>query len=73
MKKQIKKNKIIEQYGLLQNDNRSFDYKFWQTQGLKAILEAAFDLVMDYFLLKEEHVNQPRIQRSIESFGKTPV
>ena len=67
------KNNIIEGYGRLETDDRSFDQKFWQQKGLKAIFDAAYDMIQDYFLLKENYANKPRIQRSIESFGKTPM
>ena len=60
---------IIERYGKLNND-RSFDLTFWQKQGPKAIFDAAYDLIQDYLLIKEGYADQPRLQRTIESFQK---
>ncbi len=51
-------------------DEREFDRSYWQKLGPKAIFEAAQGMIKDYLLLKEKNVNEPRLQRSIESFKK---
>ncbi|MBW2368929.1 MAG: hypothetical protein JRH15_13695 [Deltaproteobacteria bacterium] len=61
--------KFIESYGKL-GDDRSFDHYFWQEQGPKAIFDAAYDLIRDYLLIREEYADQPRLQRTVESFQK---
>lgn len=64
------KSIFVEEYGRLENSDRSFDRRFWQAQGAKAIFDAAYDLIRDYWLLKENYADEPRIQRTLESFGK---
>lgn len=66
----LKSQDFEEEYGALQENDRSFDRRFWQKQGAKAIFEAAYDMIKDYLLLKENHADEPRIQRTLESFGK---
>lgn len=59
-----------ERYGKLINSNRDFDVKFWQAAGDMAIFDAAEQLILDYALIREGHAEQPRLQRSVESFQK---
>ena len=61
--------KIIESYGKLEDD-RSFDQYFWQEQGPKAIFDAAYDLIQDYLIIRKDYVDEPRLQRTVESFQK---
>jgi hypothetical protein len=60
---------VRESYGRLGEDD-DFDLRFWQSQPVEAIFDAAFEIVKDYLLLKEGHADQPRLQRTVESFGK---
>lgn len=60
---------VKENYGKLDQDD-SFDLLFWQSQPVELIFEAAFEMVKDYLLLKEGYADQPRLQRTIESFQK---
>ena len=62
--------KIYESYGKIGRGDRQFDVQFWQSQGEKAIFDAALDMVMDYLRLSHEHVDEPRLQRNVESFHK---
>lgn len=64
------KTKFTESYGRIEDLDRSFDQEFWQKQGTKAIFEAAYDMIKDYLLLKEGYAHEPRLQRTVESFGK---
>jgi hypothetical protein len=61
---------IKESYGRIGDDEGRFDIEFWQQQGDQAIFEAALDMIMDYLLIRYGHVDQPRLQRTVESFGK---
>lgn len=61
---------FVESYGLLGRDDRKFDCHFWQKQGLKAVFDAAYDLICDYFLIKKGYADKPRLQRTVESFQK---
>jgi len=62
--------KFMESYGKLEDDDRSFDRKFWQAQGPEAIFDAAFGMIKDYMLLKGEDADEPRLSRTTEHFGK---
>ena len=70
MRNQKNSNEFVESYGLLENDDRSFDCRFWQQQGTETIFNAAYDLIKDYLLLKEGYAHEPRLQRTVESFQK---
>jgi hypothetical protein len=61
---------ISESYGLLKENDRSFDRRYWQSLGSKAIFDAAYDMIKDYLLLREKNADRPQFQRTIESFGK---
>lgn len=60
---------VHESYGRLGEDD-DFDLRFWQSQPVEAIFDAALEMVRDYLLLREGHADQPRLQRTIESFQK---
>lgn len=61
---------IKESYGRIGDNEGRFDIEFWQQQGYQAIFNAALDMIMDYLLVRQGHVDKPRLQRTIESFGK---
>ena len=60
---------IQENYGKLGEDD-SFDLSFWQSQSPEFLFEAASQLIRDYLLLKEGYADEPRLQRTVESFQK---
>lgn len=60
---------IQESYGKLGEED-NFDVTFWQSQTPEVLFEAAFDLVKDYLLIKEDYAGEPRLQRTVESFRK---
>jgi len=62
--------KIEENYQLMKEDRRSFDIRFWQAQGDRAIFEAVSEMLNDYFLLRGQNADKFRLQRSVESFRK---
>jgi len=61
---------IKESYGPIGRDDGRFDIEFWQEQGDEAIFDAALDMIMDYLLVRHGHVDKPRLQRTVESFGR---
>ncbi len=65
-----KMRRTEENYQLMKDDRRSFDIRFWQAQGDRAIFEAVSEMLNDYFLLRGQDADQFRLQRSVESFRK---
>lgn len=62
--------KIKESYGRIGDNEERFDIDFWQQQGEEAIFNAAFDMIMDYLILRHKNVDKPGLQRTVEHFGK---
>lgn len=62
--------KIEENYQRITDDKRSFDIRFWQSQGDLAIFEAVTEMLNDYLLLRGKNANESRLQRTIETFRK---
>ncbi|MBN2019246.1 MAG: hypothetical protein JW749_03365 [Sedimentisphaerales bacterium] len=61
---------IKESYGRIEDDKECFDIDFWQQQGERAIFNAAFDMILDYLMLRNIYVDKPGLQRTVEYFGK---
>ena len=61
---------VSESYRRIGDPDDRFDVEFWQSQGDQAIFVAALEMVLDYLILRYGHVDQPRLQRTVESFGK---
>ena len=61
---------IRESYGQIGDNEGHFDIEFWQWQGDQAIFNAALDMILDYLMLRQRYVDKPRLQRTVESFGK---
>lgn len=61
---------IREAYRRIGDDADRFDVEFWQSQGDQAIFDAATEMILDYLLIRQGHADQPRLQRTVESFGK---
>lgn len=61
---------IEESYQRIPDDRRLFDIRFWQSQGDIAIFEAVTNMLNDYFLIRGENADEPRLQRTIENFRK---
>ncbi len=59
-----------ESYRRIGDEDDGFDIRFWQAQGDAAIFDAALDMILDYLTLRDGHAEQPRLQRTVESFGK---
>jgi hypothetical protein len=61
---------IAENYQRITDANRSFDIRFWQSLGDRAIFEAVSEMLHDYFLMKGKDADEFRLQRTVESFRK---
>ncbi len=59
-----------EFYRRIGDQEDRFDVEFWQSQGDQAIFAAALEMVLDYLILRYGHVDKPRLQRTVQSFGK---
>jgi hypothetical protein len=63
--------KVEENYQRIKNAERSFDIRFWQSQGDRAIFGAVSEMLNDYFLIRGKDANKFRLQRTVEHFRKT--
>jgi hypothetical protein len=59
-----------EAYRRIGDEADRFDIEFWQAQGDQAIFSAAWEMVLDYLTTRHGHADQPRLQRTVESYGK---
>ena len=62
--------KIHEAYGRIGDKDDRFDIAFWQAQGPEAIFDAAMEMIRDWQLLTLGHTEEPRIDRSVEYYGR---
>jgi hypothetical protein len=62
--------KVQENYQRITDDGRSFDIRFWQSQGAIAIFEAVTEMLNDYFLIRGKNADESRLQRTVEAFRK---
>ena len=62
--------KIREAYRKIGDDDDRFDIEFWQAQGDQAIFNAAMEMIQDYLTLRHGYADKPRLQRTVEHFGK---
>jgi hypothetical protein len=63
-------SEIQESYRRVGDKADRFDIEFWQSQGEQAIFNAALEMIQDYLIIRYGHADQPRLQRSVEHFGK---
>jgi len=61
---------IEENYQRIADDRRSFDIRFWQSQGDRAIFEAVREMLHDYLVIRGKDADEFRLQRTVESFRK---
>jgi hypothetical protein len=64
---------IREFYRRIGDETDRFDIEFWQAQGDQAIFDAALDMIRDYLALRYGHADEPRLQRTVEHFGKADL
>jgi hypothetical protein len=62
--------KIEENYQRITDDRRTFDIRFWQSQGDIAIFEAVTEMLNDYLLIRGKNADESRLQRTVEDFRK---
>jgi len=61
---------IDENYSRFEDDDRSWDISFWQRQEPEAIFNAVWGMILDHRLLTLGDATEPRLQRTVEHFGK---
>jgi hypothetical protein len=61
---------IKEYYGRIGDKDDRLGIDFWQSQGEQAIFTAALDMIQDYLIIRYGHADKPRLQRTVEHFGK---
>lgn len=62
---------FVEHRGKLQDMDRSFDLKFWQSQPPKARSDAVWEMIVHAMKVKGYDVRQLRLQRSVTNFQRT--
>jgi len=60
----------MERRGKLQDMDRSFDLKFWQSQPPSARFDAVWEMIIHYMKVKGQDVRQLRLQRSVTYFQR---
>jgi len=67
----MKKAKIkMARVTRLKDDDRSFDLEFWQKAGAQARFEAAWDMVVQYELMRGKKLDQLRLDRSVTALKR---
>jgi hypothetical protein len=61
---------FVERTGKLEDMDRSFDLKFWQSQSDTQRFSAAWELVVQASIIKGRDVSQLRLQRAVEHFER---
>ncbi|MEW5940463.1 MAG: hypothetical protein AB1750_12410 [Chloroflexota bacterium] len=64
---------FTERRGKLQDMDRSFDLKFWQSQPPKARFDAVWEMIVHAMKVKGRDVRQLRLQRSVARYGRLQV
>ncbi len=61
---------IQESYRKIGDEDDRFDIAFWQSQGAEAIFAAALEMIKDYLIIRHGYAEEPRLQRTVERYGK---
>ena len=61
---------FVERKGKLQDLDRSFDLKFWQSQSPKVRFDATWELIVHAMKVKGRDVRQLRLQRLVTNFQR---
>lgn len=61
---------FVERTGKIEEMDRTFDLKFWQSQSDQMRFAAAWELVVHSFIIKGKDVSQLRLQRTVEHFQR---
>ena len=63
---------FVERTGKIEELDRSFDLQFWQAQNDADRFAAAWELVINAYIIKGKDVSQLRLQRDVENFQRLP-
>ena len=66
----MNKTGFVERRGKLEDLDRSFDLAFWQAQSPAARMDAAWELAVYAAKVNGRGVDQLRLDRTVEFFGK---
>ncbi|MDZ7800142.1 MAG: hypothetical protein U5K81_05030 [Trueperaceae bacterium] len=58
-----------ERYGRFGEED-DFDRAFWAKQPREVVFDAAYGMIKDYLLLRDCRADEPRLQRTVESFRR---
>ena len=61
---------ITENFTRRFEETELWNLRFWQAQEPEAIFDAAWQMILDYHLLHDPDAQEPRLQRTVEYFGK---
>ena len=61
---------FMERTGKIEDMDRSFDLKFWQSQTDSDRLAAGWELVRQSYVIKGKNVSELRLQRTVEHFQR---
>jgi len=61
---------FVEKTGKIEEMNRDFDLQFCQSQSDTERFSAAWELVVQAFIIKGRDVSQLRLQRTVEHFER---
>lgn len=61
---------FVERKGKIEDLDRSFDLKFWQSQSPEQRFMATWELIVHAARVKGIHVRQLRLHRSVENFQR---
>lgn len=62
---------ITENFTKSFEEAERWNLRFWQAQKPEVIFAAAWQMILDYQLLHDTDADEPRLQRTVEHFGKT--
>jgi hypothetical protein len=63
-------NETMENYQRITDGGRTFDIRFWQSQGDLVIFEAVTEMLNDYLIIRGKHADEFRLQRAVENYRK---
>lgn len=66
------KTNIMERTGRIEELDRSFDLKYWQSQTDTDRFAAAWEFVVHAYIIKGKDAGQLRLQRTVENLQRTP-
>ncbi len=61
---------FVENYRPIGDEDGNFDVDFWQKQGPEAIFAAAMQMILDAEWIRNGHVGELRLDRTVESFQR---